>query len=62
MKHQTEAEPATALFPATPDFKGFSGDSDAANLSAPGTGEIQNATESGAELIWTRKTAHVDNL
>jgi len=58
MKHQTDSECSAAIFSGASDLERFARDSDSANLSAPGAGEIQHATESGAELVGSWNVIH----
>ena len=47
MEHQTDSEPAAAVFTRTADLEGLTGDAySTADLGAPGTNEIEYATES----------------
>ena len=52
VKNQTQPKPASATLSSTTYFEGLTGDPySTANLSALRAGEVDNATESGAELI-----------
>src|SRR5262245_35223754 len=58
MKYQSDSECSAAFFAGALDLKSFAGDSDLANLSAEWAGEIQHATESGAELVGSGNFVH----
>src|SRR5215831_12789592 len=58
MKHHTQPEPSTTVFSGTSNFECLSCHAYLANLSAPRAGEINHATESGAELEGSGNAVH----
>jgi len=58
VKYQTDSECSAAIFTSALDFEGFASDVYLAYLSAPGAGEVHDATESGAELEGSWKVIH----
>jgi hypothetical protein len=62
MKHQTNSKCSAAFFSGALNFKSFAGYSNLANLSAPRADEIEDTTESGAELEWSVKYSHINDF
>jgi len=58
MKNEDNPEPAAAVFAGAAHPEGFARQTYSANLSAPGTGKVENTTESGSELIWSCNIIH----
>jgi hypothetical protein len=62
VKKHSYPEPSAAVLSSTTNLEGFARYTNLANLSTPGAGEVDYATESGAELEGRRNRVHVKHF